>query len=60
VLQLAPEADVDEARKKYRKLSLLVHPDKNPDDIDRAARAFDVLKQAIATIEDPDELARCR
>jgi len=60
VLQLAPEADVNEARKKYKKLSLLIHPDKNPDDRERADRAFDILKKAIATLEDPDELARCR
>uniref|UniRef100_A0A915D6N1 J domain-containing protein n=1 Tax=Ditylenchus dipsaci TaxID=166011 RepID=A0A915D6N1_9BILA len=60
VLQLDPESDVSEARKKYKKLSLLIHPDKNPDDRERADRAFDILKKAIATVEDPDELSRCR
>ncbi|KAI1711979.1 dnaJ domain-containing protein [Ditylenchus destructor] len=60
VLQLEPDMTVEEARKKYKKLSLLLHPDKNPDDRDRAQRAFEILKKAIATIEDPDELSRCR
>jgi DnaJ family protein C protein 8 len=60
VLQIEPEADVEQARKKYKRLSILVHPDKNPDDRDRSQRAFDIVKKAIETIEDPDELARCR
>lgn len=34
--------------------------DKNPDDRDRAEQAFDILKKAIKTVEDPDELSRCR
>lgn len=34
--------------------------DKNPDDRDRAEQSFDILKKAIKTIEDPDELSRCR
>ncbi len=51
---------MNEARKKYKKFSLLIHPDKNPDDRERADRAFDILKKSLATLEDPDELARCR
>jgi len=46
--------------KKYKKLSLLIHPDKNPDNREKAERAFDAVKKAIATVEDPDELSRCR
>lgn len=60
VLQITPDTDLNEAKKKYKKLSLLLHPDKNPDDRERAERAFDILKKALATIEDPDELSRCR
>lgn len=29
VLQVEPEATIDEIKKKYRRLSILVHPDKN-------------------------------
>ncbi|KAH7700289.1 DnaJ domain-containing protein [Aphelenchoides avenae] len=60
VLQIDPDTDVETAKKKYKKLSLLIHPDKNPDDRDRAEQAFDILKKAIKTVEDPDELSRCR
>ncbi|KAI6207324.1 J domain-containing protein [Aphelenchoides fujianensis] len=60
VLQLEPECDLEQARKKYKRLSILVHPDKNPDDRERADKAFDILKKALATLEDPDELSRCR
>lgn len=60
VLQLEPESNVEDARKKYKKLSLLIHPDKNPDNRERAERAFDALKKALALLEDPDEVARCR
>lgn len=60
VLQIDPETDVETARKKYKKLSLLIHPDKNVDDRERADRAFDVVKKAMKMIEDPDELAKCR
>merc|ERR1711953_792616 len=31
VLQIDPELPFDEVKKKYRRLSILVHPDKNPD-----------------------------
>lgn len=60
VLQIEPETDVDQARKRYKRLSILIHPDKNPDDRERAQKAFDILKKAIELVEDPDELSRCR
>lgn len=61
VLQLDPDTcEINEARKKYKKLSLLLHPDKNPDDRERAERAFDFIKKAMASMEDPDELSRCK
>ncbi|EFO21365.1 hypothetical protein LOAG_07124 [Loa loa] len=60
VLQIDADTDVETARKKYKKLSLLIHPDKNTDDRERAERAFDVVKKAMKMIEDPDELAKCR
>jgi DnaJ homolog subfamily C member 8 len=60
VLQIDPEITVDDARKQYRKLSILVHPDKNPDDSERAQKAFDILKKAIEILEDPEKLTACR
>ncbi len=43
------EVDVGKA---YRKLSIVVHPDKNPGD-DEARRAFEVLNKAHRMLKDP-------
>uniref|UniRef100_A0A1I8AV45 J domain-containing protein n=1 Tax=Steinernema glaseri TaxID=37863 RepID=A0A1I8AV45_9BILA len=60
VLQIDPETDLATARKKYKQLSLLIHPDRNAAEIERAQKAFDVIKKAMEQLEDPDELGRCR
>ncbi|CAJ0960681.1 unnamed protein product, partial [Mesorhabditis belari] len=60
VLQIESDSDEEAARKKFKKLSLLIHPDKNPDDRERADKAFDIIKKALAQIEDQFELAKCR
>lgn len=41
VLQIEPETPLEEAKKKYKRLSILVHPDKNQQDADRAQAAFE-------------------
>jgi hypothetical protein len=41
VLQVDPDLTLEEMKKQYKKLSLLVHPDKNPNDRDRAKTAFE-------------------
>ena len=51
VLQVDPDLDFSEVKKKYRRMSILVHPDKNQDDVDRAQAAFDALKKAFALLE---------
>ncbi|CAJ0585241.1 unnamed protein product, partial [Mesorhabditis spiculigera] len=60
VLQIDPDEDVELAKKKFKRLSLLIHPDKNPDDRERADKAFDIIKKALAQLENPDELKKCR
>jgi len=37
-----PDATEDELKKQYRRLSILLHPDKNPDNRDMATNAFEV------------------
>eukprot|EP00879_Flechtneria_rotunda_P006158 GHRR01006475.1.p1 GENE.GHRR01006475.1~~GHRR01006475.1.p1 ORF type:complete len:250 (+),score=97.76 GHRR01006475.1:677-1426(+) len=46
-----------EVSKAYRKLSILVHPDKNPGP--DARQAFEQLKQAYNELRDSDKLAAC-
>jgi DnaJ family protein C protein 8 len=55
VLQLPVTASSTEVKKQYRKLSFLVHPDKNRDDPDRAQSAFDAVVTAYKTLEDATE-----
>lgn len=43
---------MDDIKKKYRQLSILLHPDKNPDDKDRAQAAFDIVKKANEALKD--------
>jgi len=52
VLQVDPDLKIDEVKKKFRRLSILVHPDKNQDDQARAQIAFDAVKRAWNSLED--------
>ena len=45
-----------EVSKAYRKLSILVHPDKNPGD--EARQAFEALNLAHRALKDPGTLVR--
>jgi len=54
VLQVDPDLSLDEVKKKFRRMSLLVHPDKNPGDAERAQTAFDAIKRAWSTLEDKE------
>eukprot|EP00088_Acartia_fossae_P013069 TRINITY_DN16775_c0_g1_i1.p1 TRINITY_DN16775_c0_g1~~TRINITY_DN16775_c0_g1_i1.p1 ORF type:complete len:270 (-),score=71.16 TRINITY_DN16775_c0_g1_i1:410-1186(-) len=54
VLQVDPDLSLDEIKKKFRRLSILVHPDKNPNDQERAQTAFDAIKRAWSTLEDKE------
>lgn len=46
VLQLPFDATDDDIKKKYRRLSILVHPDKNLNHKELAQKAFDAVKKA--------------
>lgn len=59
VLQVDPETPIDEIKKKYRRLSILVHPDKNQDDPDRAQQAFEAVNKAWKTLENEETRKRC-
>jgi len=52
VLQVDPDLSIEEVKKKFRRLSILVHPDKNPTDQERSQTAFDAVKRAWSTLED--------
>ena len=47
VLMVNPEDSMDDVKKKFRRLSILVHPDKNQDDTERAMSAFDAVKKVF-------------
>lgn len=59
VLQLEPESTIEEIKKKYRSLSILVHPDKNQDNKDRAQAAFDIINRAWKTLENEKTRKKC-
>lgn len=60
VLQITPDTSEEQLKKTYRKLSILVHPDKNPDDRERAQKAFDALKTAKEVLGDADQVKRIK
>lgn len=41
-------------------MSILVHPDKNRDDADRAQKAFDSVNKAYKTLENEEGFKRCQ
>lgn len=60
VLQLEPETPVEQIKKKYRSLSFLVHPDKNPEcEREKAQQAFEVVNKAWKTLENDVTRKRC-
>ncbi|CAJ1393619.1 unnamed protein product [Effrenium voratum] len=52
ILQVAPDAETNEITKQYRRLSVLVHPDKCK--LERAAEAFQVIVKAYNDTKDPN------
>lgn len=46
-------------KKRYRQLSILVHPDKNQDDKERAQQAFEIINRAWKVLENELTRKRC-
>lgn len=59
VLQLAHDTPIEQIKKKYRSLSILVHPDKNQDSKERAQQAFEVINRAYKVLENEVTRKRC-
>lgn len=59
VLQLPHDTPVEQIKKKYRSLSILVHPDKNQDNKERAEQAFEVVNKAWKALEDEKLRKKC-
>lgn len=59
VLQIDPYCSKEEMKKKYRKLAIYVHPDKNPDDKERADIAFEAVNRAHKMLDDDKERKKC-
>ncbi|CAL4071498.1 unnamed protein product, partial [Meganyctiphanes norvegica] len=59
VLHVDPKTPLEDIKKKFRRMSILVHPDKNQGDEDRAQKAFDELTKAWRVLECEDTRKRC-
>jgi len=60
VLQVDPELPLSDMKKAYRRLSILVHPDKNPDNTEKAQKAFEAVSKAWKMVEDETELQKAK
>ncbi|XP_025412108.1 LOW QUALITY PROTEIN: dnaJ homolog subfamily C member 8 [Sipha flava] len=60
VLQLDHDTPLEDAKKKYKRLSILVHPDKNQDDLERANNAFETVNRAWRTINNDESRKKCQ
>jgi DnaJ family protein C protein 8 len=59
VLQLPVDASEDDISRRYKALSLLLHPDKNGG-LERAQLAYDQVQKAKNTFDDPDRTKHTR
>lgn len=57
LLGVEEDATADEIKKAFRKLALIHHPDKNPDNVEEATKKFAQLQQAYEVLSDEQERA---
>ncbi|KAK2162368.1 hypothetical protein LSH36_100g12063 [Paralvinella palmiformis] len=60
VLQVDPETSLADIKQKYKRMSILVHPDKNMEDQDRAQKAFEAVNKAWKTLENEEGYKKCQ
>lgn len=60
VLLITTDMTKEAIKKQYRKMSILVHPDKNPDNKDEAQKAFDAVSCAHKSLEDDEEVKKIK
>lgn len=58
VLGVARGASQDEVKKAYRKLAVMYHPDKNPDNKAESEEKFKEATEAYSVLSDPDNRAK--
>jgi|TARA_B100000524_G_scaffold73185_1_gene33611 DnaJ family protein C protein 8 len=59
VLGLRHTCTLEEVRKAYRRMSVQVHPDKNPGN-ERSQGAFEIVKEAHERLEDEERMGFCQ
>jgi len=59
VLQVDPDTSIDDVKKKFRRMSILVHPDKNQSCLEKAQIAFDAVKRAWNLLEEKETRKAC-
>eukprot|EP00794_Sanderia_malayensis_P000255 gene255-876_t len=60
VLQISPKASEEEIKKSYKKLSILVHPDKNYEKKEMAQKAFEAVNSANKLLKDADQVKKIK
>lgn len=59
VLQVDPDTSIEDVKKKFRRMSILVHPDKNQSCLEKAQIAFDAVKRAWNLLDEKETRKAC-